>query len=151
MKLLVNGNFTDEELEEIKTIFTEEEIGIERYIIKDIDFREITRIIFKDFSVVDFLRDLTLAEILVGFSKKVFHWVIRKKPNTEVQIKFELSFGLNKPVVNLGFPKDYTDYDDFSQTIRIEITDEFATSLKKGEMISVFWDKKNRCLKIIRF
>ena len=71
MKLLVNGNFTDEELEEIKTIFTEEEIGIERYIIKDIDFREITRIIFKDFSVVDFLRDLTLAEVLVGFSKKV--------------------------------------------------------------------------------
>ena len=87
----------------------------------------------------------------IYFSKKVFHWVIRKKPNTEVQIKFELSFGLNKPVVNLGFPKDYTDYDDFSQTIRIEITDEFATSLKKGEMISVFWDKKNRCLKIIRF
>jgi len=147
-QLAVNGKFNDEELAELQVELQQEHITVCRGFTKGIDAFEIVRMIFHNYDVLSFLRDGILFEILTQLFNKTLKWAKNKKPNAEIQIAFELNFGDDKPIVTVGLPFD-------QEKSRVElkkvITIDFIDSLRKGEIISIAWDKDKDEIKVIRF
>ncbi len=150
-QVLLNGKFTDKERQEFASLFTDDGFEIGEYFTKSFDIIEVVRIIFHDFSVISFVRDLALGTVIETTIGKTWSWVRSKKPKAEIQISFQLKIGEEQPVINLSVPEDTDDISAFSRDIDRVITVEFIGTLKKGEVISIGWDSANKKVKILRF
>jgi len=147
VELLVNGKFTDDEIQELS-----KKLGVKvgRYSTRSIDIQEIIRFIFRDFDAFILLRDGILFTTLSVLTKKAVRWIKNKKKNVEIQIGVELIFK-NKDKnfsVNIGIPTK--DNDLFQRQLENILTIEFIDTINKGEIVSMTWDSINKKIKIIR-
>jgi len=151
MELLINGKFTDEELKEIEVLFRELKVSVCRYSTKGIEIGEIVRAIFRDFNALTLIRDGIIFEIILSCTHKFLGWVRNKKPETKIQIIFNLSFGNDKPVVMISIPEQIEKDSKFITQLKTCLTEDFVDSLKKGEIVLLLWDEDNQEIKIIHF
>lgn len=146
MKLLINGDFEKEDLQEIEKELSRYQVKTGRFITAGIDMAEIVRLFFE--FAVESAGSGIIGNAFYDVLKVVIKWVKNKKPKAEIQVTIGLDFGNEKPNIRIAVPIDNVEL--FKIQIEKTLTVEFIGSLKKGEAIQLTWDENNNGIKIFR-
>lgn len=156
MEILIDGKFSDEEIEQFSKELGQKDIVVKQFFTKTIDLSEvvleIVKIIFKDFDAISFLRDgllWTSLSLLVG---KTIGWIKSKKSNVKVQSRSELRFKVTSKkevVVNISHPENPDRW--FWEAIENSVTEKLLNKVETEEKISISWDDEHKKIKIIKF
>ncbi|KUK99391.1 MAG: hypothetical protein XE08_0047 [Parcubacteria bacterium 32_520] len=151
MELLINGKFTDQELNELKEEFREQNITVDRYFTKGIEAEEIIRVLLRDFDLYTFLRDGILFTSLASICKKTIEWIKNKKKDSNIQIEAQLGFKIKDKeiVINLSIP--FKNEENFWKELKNVLTIGFVMNVKEGEIVFITWDIENQKIRIFRF
>ncbi len=146
MKLLLNGNFTEKEREELS-----KEVGIDvfEYKTKSIEPQEIVRLLFRNLDAWVLIRDGLLYSLLSGVVSKAIAWVRKRKNNVVIQTAIELIVTKDNVSFSINLFVPVNNVDGFSVLLKEKFDDNFFENIKDKEIISISLDKEG-ILKIIR-
>ena len=148
MDVLLNGQFTEEERDELSK---ELKLPVFEYVTKSIDPQEIVRILFRDFDAWTFLRDGILFSTISSTTKKTLSWVKKKKKNAKIQLAIEVLVKRNAESFSLNIFVPADDVDNFFLMLMTELNDDFIEGIQDKEILSIGKDDENVTrLKIIR-
>ncbi len=157
MQLLINGDLTDEEIQNISANLKEKNIKVSRYYTFSIETKEIVKLLFRDFDAFTLLRDGVFFIMISWAVKRAINLILEKKKDVEIQTGIELVFRSDKKTcsINIRVPLKNTDifWKELENTLTLEFTKtlKFTKNLKDKEITSIIWDNDNKKLKIIKF
>ncbi|HEX4849382.1 MAG TPA: hypothetical protein VFV08_01185 [Puia sp.] len=156
-KLLIQGNFSEEELEEVKREIGTEDFEITKYVSLHIYNKlpgneDFLNLIFNDFHITTFLRDYLFGECLAAIIKgiqKVSSFLIHKKKkqinNITVFLEVEKS---DKTTVFVNVRAKFDKIDLLIQEVNTSISDNFFERIPIGKNVSITLDQRDN-LKIL--
>jgi len=150
MELLISGSFSDKEISELQEQLKTRNIDVYRYIIKSYETEEIIRFFFRDLDAFKLLRDGVLFSVLQWAVGKGITWVKQKKPNAKITVGADLRFEKkDKKIapINIGLPSES---EKAWKELEKSVTTQFIEFLDGSEIVNVYWDEKEKKIKIQR-
>lgn len=148
MDLLLNGQFTKEEREELSK---ELDLPVFEYVTKSIDPHEVVRFLFRDLDAWTLIRDGLLYSGISAMVKKAVSWLNGKKKNVRTQIAIELVVKNDDKSFSLNLFIPPNNVDNFFLKLKVELDDSFIKNIKDGEVVSVGEKENADKLDIVRF
>lgn len=131
MQIVISGNISDDEILELQNEFVNEGLSIDRMNTKSNEITEGIHLIFRNFEIIDFVRDSFLDLLLANAFKKIKSIIFRLKDKNIASLRFELRFKKRNgkiKVVNFSCEHDVIDEAvlELNKILNSELIENFA-------------------------
>ncbi len=152
-EILIKGNISENELTQLQTELSSNDFVIDRIFTKSKTVQELLELIFQDFSVISFTRDLVLSGLLsLGWNSMKKVKTALEKKNKQVETfacQFEISNSHGKSFA-IDFVSESDEFEILIKQVDEKITIEFMDSLTSERRIIINLDSDKK-LKINKF
>jgi hypothetical protein len=150
-ELQLKGDFTDQEVDEIKAMLKDENVEVYKVLTKSHGVEELVQIVFEGFSIISFGRDALISELLKILASKigtVFEFIRKKKKVHTFCIYIQTNNQGNDLYVDICFAAQKLEV--LVETINKNVDlDHIGSNTTSGQTINIVVDGKDKVEVII--
>lgn len=148
-ELLISGNITEEEIQELQNELSDQDFTINKLITKSYTVSEFLQILFSDLNVISFTRDFILGGLLtaswIQIKKVIKKLEKRKKKVKTISYDIEVKSKKNMTYI-LNFVSQQEKFEILIELAEKKINLEFINELNDERRIYISIDSENRLI-----